>query len=334
LLVDPNGAWAAEEAALALNPHPAAFYAALGERLADRRKYHSAERAFLLAAAADPRRADAPIGLGMLYMQVGRETEAKSLFDTAFAADPCNGRANNMIEVLRHMAAYAPVESKHYSVLVDPTQDQLLGRYMSRYLESIYATLTSRFGYVPPGKTKIEIMKDHQWFSGRTIGLPFVPTVGACTGRVVALASPKATRIPFNWARVLTHEVVHVITLQQTEFNIPHWYTEALAVESEGFPRPQEWNKMLVERVPARKLLNLDTINLGFIRPREPDDRQMAYCQAQLYARYMLKRFGSDALIKMLEAYRRGLTTDRAIDACFHVEKAEFEKEYLSYLDE
>ena len=171
-------------------------------------------------------------------------------------------------------------------------------------------------------------MKNHQWFSGRTIGLPFIPTVGACTGKVVALASPRATRQAFNWARVLKHEVVHVITLQQTEFNIPHWYTEALAVESEGYPRPQEWNKILLERVPSRsKLLNLDTINLGFIRPNEPDDRQMAYCQAQLYARYMLKRFGDDALIKMLMAYRRGLTTDRAIQECFQVEKADFEKQ-------
>ena len=72
---------------------------------------------------------------------------------------------------------------------------------------------------------------------------------------------------------------------------------------------------MLLARVPTRtKLLNLDTINLGFIRPKEPDDRQLAYCQAQLYAQYMLKRFGPDALIKMLDAYRRGLTTDRAID--------------------
>ncbi len=206
---------------------------------------------------------------------------------------------------------------------------------MARYLESVYDELTARFGYAPPGLTRIEIMKNHQWFSGRTIGLPFIPTVGACTGKVVALASPRATNKPFNWARVLKHEVVHVITLQQTEFNIPHWYTEALAVESEGFPRPQEWNKLLLERVPARsKLLNLDTINLGFIRPNEPDDRQMAYCQAQLYARYMLKRFGDDALIKMLMAYRRGLTTDRAIDECFHVGKADFEKDYLAYLDE
>ena len=133
---------------------------------------------------------------------------------------------------------------------------------------------------------------------------------------------------------MLTHEVTHVITLQQTEFNIPHWYTEALAVESEDYPRPQEWNKMLLERIPTRKLLNLDTINLGFIRPKEPEDRPMAYCQAQLYARYMLKRFGDDALIKMLMAYRRGLTTDRAVAECFHVEKADFEKGYLAYLDE
>ncbi len=335
LLVDPIGAAAAEAAALARNPRPATFYAALGERLADRRKYQGAERAFLLAAAADPHRADAPIGLGMLYMQIGRENEAFELFRMSFDADPFNVRANNQMEVLKHMATYAPVMSEHFSVMIDPTQDKLLAKYMSRYLESVYGELTQRFGYTPPERTQIEIMKTHRWFSARTIGLPFIPTVGACTGKVVALASPKATRKPFNWARVLKHEVVHVITLQQTEFNIPHWYTEALAVESEGYPRPQEWNKMLLERVPNRKgVLNLDTINLGFIRPKEPEDRQMAYCQAQLYARYMLQRFGPDALSKLLDAYRRGLTTDRAIQSCFNVDKADFEAQFLTYLDE
>ncbi len=333
LLVDPITAAAAEAAALGNNPRPSTFYAALGERLADRRKYHSAERAFLAAVAADPNRADAALGLAMLYMQIGRETEAKALFDAAFDADPFNVRAKNQMRVLTHMAAYTPVDSDHFSVLVEPKQDALHGKYMSRYLESIYPELTKRFAYAPPGLTKIEIMTTHQWFSARTIGLPFVPTVGACTGTVVALASPKATNKPFNWARVLKHEVVHVITLQQTGFNIPHWYTEALAVESEGYPRPQEWNKMLMTRVPDRKLLNLDTINLGFIRPKEADERQLAYCQAQLYAQYMLERFGPDSLAKMLDAYRRGLTTERAVTACFQVEKADFEAKYLEFLD-
>jgi cellulose synthase operon protein C len=335
LLVDPVGEWAAEAAASAVNPHPADFYAALGERLGDRRKYSSAERALLLAVAADPNRADARIGLGKLYMEVGREAEAADLFDAAFAADPFNVRADNWMRTLKHMASYTPVQTEHYTVLVDPKQDTLLGKYMARFLESIFGELTERFGYTPPASTQVEIMDNHQWFSGRTVGLPFIPTVGACTGKVVALASPRSTQKPFNWSRVLKHEISHVITLQQTDFNIPHWYTEALAVESEGNPRPQPWNKLLLERVPTRtKLLNLDTINLGFIRPKEPDDRQLAYCQSQLYARYMLKRFGPDSLIKMLAAYRRGLTTDRAIADCFGVDKADFEAKYLDYLDE
>ncbi len=334
LLVDPLGAEAAEAAALAINPKPATFYGALAERLADRRKYQSAERAFLQAIAADPTDPEHQIGLGMLYMQVGREDEANDLFTTAFEADPFNVRALNMMKVLEHLAAYTPIETDHYRVLVLPGQDALLGKYLADFLEAEHPEMVKRFGFDPPGKTTIEIMKDHQWFSGRTTGLPFVPTIGACTGKVVALASPRTTRKPFNWARVMIHEVTHVITLQQTDFNIPHWYTEALAVQSESTPRPQPWNKMLLERVPARKLLNLDTINLGFIRPKEAEDRQLAYCQAQLYAQYMLKRFGDDALIKMLNAYRRGLTTDRAIRECFGVEKADFEKEYLAFLDE
>jgi cellulose synthase operon protein C len=334
LLVDPLGAQAVESIVLASNPKPATFYAALAERLADRRKYQSAERAFLQSIAADPNRADTRIGLGMLYMQIGREAEARDLFEAAFTADPFNVRAKNMRLILKHMESYRPVETDHYTVLVDPTQDTLLAKYMAKYLESIHGELVQNFGYEPPGLTQIEIMKDHEKFSGRTTALPFIPTVGACTGKVVALASPRTSKMPFNWARVMKHEVVHVITLQQTEFNIPHWYTEALAVQSEGFPRPQPWNKMLVERVPTRrKLLNLDTINLGFIRPDEAEDRQLAYCQAQLYAQYMLERFGPDSLIKMLASYKRGLTTDRAIDDCFHVAKADFEGKYLEYLD-
>jgi tetratricopeptide (TPR) repeat protein len=333
LLVDPATAIAAEAAALASNPRPATFYASLAERLSDRRKYRSAERAFLLAAQADPRRADVKIGLGMLYMQIGREPEARDLFEVAFDADPFNVRAKNMMKVLAHMAGYRTVNSAHYNVMADP-EHMLLAQYFARYLESIYDELAGRFGYTLPSTTQIEVMKDHEWFSGRTVALPFIPTVGACTGRVVAMASPKTSDHPYNWARVLKHELTHVITLQQTDFNIPHWYTEALAVESEDAPRPQAWNKMLLERVPARKLLNLDNINLGFIRPSEPEERQLAYCQAQLYAQYMVKRFGPDANIKMLNAYRRGLTTGPAVKACFGVEKADFEKHYLEFLDE
>ncbi|GIW89426.1 MAG: hypothetical protein KatS3mg108_3750 [Isosphaeraceae bacterium] len=334
LLVDRAGFERVEAEVLAINPRPAAFYAALGERLGDRRKYDDAERALRRAMECDPDNPGPSIGLGMLFMQIGREDEARQLFEAAFDADPFNVRALNMMKVLDHLADYEKIETEHYRVFYLPDQDRLLARYMARFLEAQHPELERRFGYRVPGKTTIEIMKDHQWFSGRTVGLPFVPTVGACTGKVVALASPRATKKPFNWSRVMVHEVTHVITLQQTEFNIPHWFTEALAVESEQTPRPQAWNTMLAKRIPARRLLNLDTINLGFIRPKEPEERQLAYAQAQLYAQYMTRRFGDEAIARMLDAYRRGLTTDRAIADAFGVEKADFEAGYLAFLDE
>src|SRR5206468_673898 len=112
-------------------------------------------------------RADARIGLGKIYMEVGREAEAADLFDAAFAADPFNVRADNWRRVLKHLAGYEPIRTEHYNVLVNAKTDALLGKYMARYLESVHKELTDRFGYTPPARTQIEILENHQWFSGR-----------------------------------------------------------------------------------------------------------------------------------------------------------------------
>ncbi len=149
---------------------------------------------------------------------------------------------------------------------------------------------------------------------------------------MVAMQSPIDGGHPFNWARVLKHEFIHVINLQQTNFNIPHWYTEALAVLNEGYPRPQSWNDLLAQRVASDKLFNLDTINLGFVRAHSGEEWNLAYCQAELYAEYMLARFGKDALAKMLAAYADNQTTRQALKRCFDIQQDEFEKGYKEHL--
>ena len=92
------------------------------------------------------------------------------------------------------------------------------------------------------------------------VGLPYLDTVAASTGRIVAMVSPNEPHIghQMNWARVLTHETVHVITLQQTNFDCPHWFTEGLAVWSENAPRPRVWCELLQQRLKKGKLFNLD----------------------------------------------------------------------------
>jgi tetratricopeptide (TPR) repeat protein len=327
------------EQATKRNPHCGEFFYSLAAGLDQSRKFPSAAHYYREAVERMPQLVETRGALGLMYMRLGDEVEAKKLLDESFEVDPFNVRVSNSLKVLEVLDNYAVLETEHFVIKFDRGHDEVLARYAARYLEDeVYPALTKQFGFEPKEKSLFEIFhrakntSGHGWFSARMVGLPYVGTVGACAGKMVALASPNDMPQKYNWARVLKHEFVHVLNLQQSNFNIPHWYTEALAVQSEGYPRPQSWNEMLMERVPKGKMFNLDTINLGFVRPKSSLDWQMAYCQAQLYAQYMLATYGEDALQKMLEAYADNLETPAALKRSFNVEVKDFEKGYLAYV--
>src|SRR5262249_30831103 len=110
------------------------------------------------------------------------------------------------------------------------------------------------------------------------------------------------------------------------------WLTEGLAVVNEGFPRPQVWNVLLLERVPSGDLMDLDNINLGFMRPKTPADWTMAYCQSLLYVQFIEKTYGEKAIGELLTAYKDGFDTAVAIENVCKVSKADFEKAYRDFL--
>src|SRR5262245_29690573 len=174
-------------------------------------------------------------------------------------------------------------------------------------------------------------------FSGRVVAVPDLHTICACTGDLVAMVSPhdtsKVWRL-FNCNRVIRHELVHVFNLEQTKFQIPHWFTEGLAVSYEGLGTPPRWRYLLAEKMQENDLLNLDNILLGFIRPRSPDQWNQAYLQSQLYVEYLTKTQGDKAIGRLLAAYEQGLDTDQALEKTFKITKAEFEKGYRAFLAE
>ncbi len=321
----------------ATNPKPGVFLTGLGELLESRRRFEAAEVCYRRAMAVAPQLPEAKTSLGMLLMRVGRTDQARKILDEAFQADPYHTRVSNFRKVLKLLDGYQTISTEHFVIRVDSKLDKLLGGYIAEYLEQIYPQLIERFGYAPPQRTHIEVFNKadgqsgHEWFSARMVGLPWIQTIGASTGVMVALASPTSASVPFNWARVLRHEFVHVITVQQSGFNIPHWFTEALAVLNEGYPPPSEWMDLLARRFPGQ-LRTLETLDRGFERPSNSDDWQFAYCQSRLYAEYMIERGGAASLQKMLAAYHDNLSTPAAIKKVFGVDMAEFERGYLDFL--
>jgi tetratricopeptide (TPR) repeat protein len=326
------------EQASARNPHAGVFFETLADALDRLRRWPAAARYYEEAIARMPQLGAARGELGMTLMRLGEEPRAKQVLDEAFEADPFNVRVNNTLKVLEVLEGYETLETEHFRIRFNPQHDKIVAPYMAAWLEEVYPQLVKQMGFEPPEKSLFEIFSrakntdGHGWFSARMVGLPHIHPIGACAGKIVALQSPVDGQQRFNWGRVLKHEFIHVINLQQTDFNIPHWFTEALATLNEGYPRPQSWNDLLVESLARDKLFNLDSINFGFIRPHSSADWTLAYCQAELYAEYMIERFGDGSIAKMLAAYADNLTTAEALTRAFGVSQADFEQGYRKFV--
>ena len=324
-------------ALIQLNPRPGQYFSDLGVMLGERRQFQLAEACFNKAIEVMPELSTPRIELGLLYMQTARTKLARTVLDKAFKADRFHVRVSNMRKVLSVLESYDTISTDHFVVHFDPKQDRILARQMAEYLESIYDNLVAHYGFEPPQRTHFEIYHDakgekaHGWFSARMTGRRWIQTIGASTGTMVAMASPTAGK-PYNWARVAKHEFVHIITLQQTSFRIPHWFTEALAVTSEGLVPPKVWHRLLAERVPQGKIWKLDELNEVFIHPDSPLDWQFAYCQSRLYAQFMIEQFGADSISQMLAEYSKGQPTNSAIQTVFGKSADEFHQEYVRFV--
>lgn len=320
------------------NVKPGAFLERVGSILDARRKYDLAEVFYHKAVTTMPQLSGPQTSLGMLYMRTGRIDQAEEILAAAFKADPFHVRVSNMRKVIGVLKEYDTLASDHF-VIRAAAADQVLAQLVSGYLEEIYHELIERYGFEPPVRPQFEIYSSardqsgHAWFSTRMIGLPWIQTVGASTGKIVAMASPTETEKKFNWKRVIRHEFVHVLTLQKTNFNIPHWFTEAISVTEENIEMPEDWKQLLLKRHQQDKLFDLSTVNDGFQKPKTPDDWTLAYCQSYLYAQYMQQRFGESSLRTLLDAFIQTGDVATAIQNAFSVPLNDFESGYREYLE-
>lgn len=291
----------------AIDPNNASAYFEVAEQLDSMRQYPRAIAKYEVAVKRAPWWTAALNGLGLLYTQSGDEDSAHKALESAHQLDPFNLRTTNYLKLLDKMASYARKETDHFVVIYDPHTDPVIPEYFSDYLESVQSQVSAAFNYTPTVKTYIEVFPTHEMFSVRTTGSTWLPTVGASTGRVIALVAPrvgKATMGTYNWARVLRHEYTHTVTLGATDNRITHWFTEGLAVYEEQSPVPWEWVPMLYQAVTKKEFFPLDKLTWAFVRPKRPMDRQLAYAESFWICTYVEQTYGHEAILKMLELMR------------------------------
>lgn len=321
------------------SPGAAAAWFTVGRYLALHRQYEEAAEVLGEAVRRQPNWPAPRIEMGLLRLQSGHDDAALDALEAVAELDPFNKRAANSLHLLRELATYATIETEHFRIRFQEGPDRALAEIMAPRLERIHEIVSSRFRHEPDRKTTIELMPDHPRFAVRITGMPWIHTIAACTGPVIALEAPKEGPPNlhhglFDWPRVVQHEYTHTITLSQTRNRIPHWFTEAAAVSMEHAPRSFETAARLARAWRESELFDLDEINWAFIRPERPGDRSLAYAQGHWMVEYMNERFGEDALVRLLEWYFNGEREAEAMPAVLGVSRERFHRDFLAWAGE
>jgi tetratricopeptide (TPR) repeat protein len=321
------------EAAQKVNPKYAGLPNAIGEWLAAARQFTEAEKYYRQAMELAPEQAEAITNLGLMYMQTGDEAKAKEILEKAQKLDDFRADVVNYLNLLERLAKFQVKETENFIIKVD-SPDAVLLEPVAQFMESIYPEVCGDYEYKPPVKTMIEIFPTHGMFSIRISGRGWIGTIGACTGRVIALAAPSKERSDFgthNWATVLRHEFAHSVTLSATENRIPHWFTEACAVWQQPDRRSYEAIGQLVNASRREQLFSIKELDWGFIRPKRAGDRSLAYAQAEWVMEFIITEHGFPTIAKMLRGFRDRMTQKDVFKKILSTTEEEFDKKFKTW---
>ena len=328
----------ATEAALSafdgLSPgSPLALYTA-GRAMSENRQYGYAAELLERAVERQPNWPPPIVALGLLHVQAADDEAARTWLERAVELDPFQRRARNSLEMLEGLADFETVESAHFVVRYRAGVDGVMAREMLPVLERIHERVAGEFDHIPSRKTRIELMPDHEWFAVRITGMPAIHTIAAATGPLIAMEAPKIgpdhTGV-YDWPRVVQHEYAHTITLSRTNNRIPHWFTEAAAVNVEDAPRDYNTWRLLTGALETDSLFDMREINIAFVRPKKPSDRGQAYAQGAWMYEYLKTTFGERAPLELMDLYAQGLREDEAMVRVLGISREAFFRGFVEW---
>jgi tetratricopeptide (TPR) repeat protein len=132
------------------------------------------------------------------------------------------------------------------------------------------------------------------------------------------------------------HEMSHVFILSATDYRVPRWFTEGLAVHEEGQADPRWANRLTPEVIAAirdKKLLPVTKMDQGFIFPEYPDQVLVSYYQAGTIVGCISEKWGDDAVLGMVQSFAALKTTPEAIEANLRESPEQFDTDYAAWLD-
>jgi len=320
-----------------VNPQYGEGYALIAHHLVLNRRYTDSIAYYRTAIEADPRLWAARSQLGINLMRLGQEDEPRKQLEMCYGNGYRNEETVNSLRLLDSYKNFVTFKEGGTILKLHKKEAELLRPYFEAEMKKIMASYDRKYKMTLPGPVQVEVYPDHEDFAVRTMGMPGLGALGVTFGEVIAMDSPSG-RPPgeFHWASTLWHEMSHVYILTATNFRVPRWFTEGLAVHEETEASP-EWGDRItpdvVVAIREKKLLPVAELDRGFIRPEYPNQVLVSYYQAGRICDYIKERWGADKLLDMVHSFAAHKSTPDVIRQDLGMAPEDFDKQFLEWLD-
>ena len=274
--------------------------------------------------------------LGLNLLRTGQVADGRRELDRAFAGDPYNVQIKNTLDLLDTFKDYTEVRAPHFVFMVERKDAALLALYLRDIAAEAYDSLAARYGYRPADPVRVEVYRSHADFSVRTMGLPGIGALGVSFGNVLAMDSPFGRKVgEFDWGSTFWHELAHAFTLGASDHRVPRWFSEGLSVIEERRARPGWGARVTPDFLAAFKggaLPAASRLNDGFTRPAYPQQVIHAYYEASLVCELIARDHGTQALVRMLGAYKDGMSTPQVFQRVLGTTLERFDSTFDEYM--
>jgi tetratricopeptide (TPR) repeat protein len=318
------------------DPHDGAAYETAARIFVLNRRYEEAILLFRKAITAQPDLWSAHSQLGINLMRLGREEEARAELELCYQNQYRDAATTNTLTLMDSYKNFVTYKTDRTILRVHKKEAELLHPYFEAEMLRALTTYDKKYGYHLDRPVQVEVYPDHEDFAVRTMGMPGLGALGVTFGYVVAMDSPSG-RPPgtFHWASTMWHELSHVYVLNMTNFRVPRWFTEGLAVHEETAASP-EWGDRLdphvIMAIKDKKLLPVAEMDRGFVRPTYPTQVVVSYFEAGRMCDFIDREWGWPKLLAMIHDFAGGASTPEVIEKELGVKPEEFDKRFMAAL--
>lgn len=318
-------------------PGHAQGYVLVARMLVLNRRYDDAIGYYRKALELNPDWQPARSELGIQMMRVGDAAEAKRLLEEAYKAGYRNKATTNSLTLLDSYKRFHVHRTPRVVLMLQQMEADLLQPYVERETLRALDAYEKKYGLKLPGPVQVEMFPDHEDFAVRTMGMPGLGALGVTFNLSIAMDSPSGRKPgSFHWASTLWHELSHVFVLEATNHRVPRWFTEGVAVHEETAVNP-EWGDRLtpdmLRAMKEKKLLPVNELDRGFVRPSYPQQVVVSYFQAGRIIDYVVGRWGWSKVLEMMRAFGARKTTAEVMAEVVGVPGEKFDNEFLAWLE-